>query len=118
MPSIVIDNGCPYFLLCRYHKNGTNKKYIHMPRYPKSKLSSKHSDQICHAVIKTRSLKPMKKGHFSNTYQMHEQRGSFQGVDTCNVTKFGNFNHNSYLLHESELLDIANRPDIISLLTD
>ena len=118
MPSIVIDNGCPFFLLCRYHKNGTKKKYIHMPRYPKSKLSSKHSDQICHAVIKTRSLKPMKKGYFSNTYQMHEQRGSFQGIDTCNVTKYGNFNHNSYLLHESELLYIANRPDIISLLND
>ena len=86
-----------------------------MPRYPKLKLSSKHSDQVCHAVIKTQLLKPKKKGHFSNTYQMYEQQGSFQGVDTCNVTKYRNFNHKLYLLHESELLYIANCPDIISL---
>ena len=89
-----------------------------MPQYPKSKLSSKHSDQLCHAVIQTRLLKPMKKGHISNTYQMHEQRGSFQSVDTYNVTKYGNSNHSSYLLYESELFYIANRPEIISLLKD
>ena len=33
---------------------------------------------------------------------MHEQCGSFQGVDTCNVTKYGDFNYNPDLLHESE----------------
>ena len=49
---------------------------------------------------------------------MHEQRGSFQGVVTYNETKYGTFNHTSYLVHELELLCIAHRPDFISLLTN
>ena len=88
-----------------------------MLRYSKSRLSSAISDQLCHAVIKTRTVSPMKKGAFSNTYTLHIQRGSYQGINTCNIVKYGDFNHNSYLLLEAELLYIANRPDIISLMS-
>ena len=94
------------------------KKYVHVPGTPTTTLPAASSDQLCHAVIKTRTIKPMKASKCSNTYQMHEQRGSFQGIDTCNVTSIGNFAHNSHLLRRSELLSIANRPDIVSLLSD
>ena len=47
---------------------------------------------------------------------MHEQRGSFQGIDTCDITDFGKFSFCSLLLDESESRSIANRPDINSLL--
>ena len=47
---------------------------------------------------------------------MHEQRGSFQGIDTCDVTDFGDFSFCSVLLDESESRSIINRPDINSLL--
>ena len=58
----------------------------------------------------------MKTSKYSTTYQMHEQRGSFQGIDTCDVTNFGDFSFNSVFLDESESVSIANRPDVNSLL--
>ena len=48
---------------------------------------------------------------------MHEQRGSFNGIDTCNVTNIGRFDFCSKLLDENESISIGNRPDINSLLT-
>ena len=47
---------------------------------------------------------------------MHEQRGSFQGIDTCDVTNFGDFGYCSKLLNESESRSIKHRPDINALL--
>ena len=58
----------------------------------------------------------MRASKYSNIYQMHEQRGSFQGIDTCDITDFGNFSYCSYLLDESESRSIMNRPDINSIL--
>ena len=43
----------------------------------------------------------MKASKYFNTYQIHEQRVSFQGIDTCDVTIFGQFNYCSVLLDES-----------------
>ena len=48
---------------------------------------------------------------------MHEQRGSFQGVDTCDVTNIGDFSFTSFFLDQSESLSIANKIDINALLT-
>ena len=48
---------------------------------------------------------------------MHEQRGSFQGVDTHDLRKYGDFCFCLVLLDESESRTIAYRPDINALLT-
>ena len=47
---------------------------------------------------------------------MHEQRGSFNGIDTCNITSFRNFSFRSKLLSDCESRSILNRPDINALL--
>ena len=47
---------------------------------------------------------------------MHEQRGSFQGIDTCDITSVGYFSFPSILLDESQLRTIINIPDINVLL--
>ena len=47
---------------------------------------------------------------------MHEQRGTFHGIDTCNVTSYRNFNFRSTLLSNAESRSIINRPDINTLL--
>ena len=47
---------------------------------------------------------------------MHEQRGSFQGIDTCDVVMFGNFSFPSMLLDQSESRSIKYRPDINALI--
>ncbi len=117
LPSIAfIEGKGPHILTCRNHDGGCKKSYIHPPRQPNHILPSRQGDQLCHAVIKPRLIHPMRASTYSNIYQMHEQRGSFQGVDTCDVTNYGDFSFCSVLLDESELRTIKHRPDINALL--
>ena len=85
-------------MTCKDHDGGSKQCMIHPPRQPKHNLASKYSDQMCHAVIKPRTVTTTKAQQYSNTYQMHEQKGNFNGIDTCSVTQFRNFKLLSYLL--------------------
>ena len=58
----------------------------------------------------------MKASKYCTTYRVQEQRGTFQGIDTCNVTNFRDFSYCSRLLDESDSRSIKNRPDINVLL--
>ena len=87
-----IDGKGPCILTCRDHDKGTKQKYIHLPRNPfEHNLPSRVGDQLCHVVLKPRVIKPMRAGSYSNTYQMHEQKGCIHGIDTCSLTSFVNF---------------------------
>lgn len=103
-------------MTCSEHNEGSRNSYIHPPRIPSHIIPSEKGDQICRDVIKPRLIKPMKTMQYNNTYQMHEQRGSFQGIDICDVTNFGYFIHCYVLLDESESRAIKYCPDINSLL--
>ena len=48
---------------------------------------------------------------------MHEQRGTFDGIYTCNITSYSNFNIRSELFTDAESRSIINRPDINALLS-
>ena len=48
---------------------------------------------------------------------MHEQRGNFNGIDTCSLTQYRNFKLLSFLLQENELRSLKGRADINALLT-
>ena len=103
LPSIVFnEKGAPVIMTCRTHDKGTKKKYLHPPRQPNHNLACIYGDQLAHAVIKPRSIKPMKATKYVNTYQMHQQQGSFQGIDTCDVTNYGDFSKTSVILDENE----------------
>lgn len=117
LPSISFINNVPYVLTCDDHDKGSNMHMIHPPRVPLHNLPSKYSDQLCHCCIRSRTIKPMKSSHFSTGYQMHEQRGCFNGVDTCNLTSYRNFDFRSKLLRDNEARSITNRPDINALLS-
>ena len=88
-----------------------------MTRQPCHILPPGKSDQLCHAVIKPRTIHPLRKSIYSDSFQMQEQRGTFGGIDTSNITSYHNFSFRSKLLSESESRSIINRPDINSLLT-
>ena len=103
-------------LTFRERNRGTNEQYIHAPRQPSHHLPAKYGDQLCHAVLRPRAIRPMKASKYSNTYQMHQQRGSFQGIDTCDIQMFGRFDFTSRLLDQSESLSISNHVDINALL--
>ena len=98
-PSIAICSEGVFVLTCRDHNGGNDKYMLHPPRQPFHILPSKQPDQLCHAVIKPRTIKPMKACKYSNSFQMHEQRGTFNGIDTCNVTSYGRFDFCSKILN-------------------
>ena len=87
-------------MVCKNHHRGSTKLYVHTLCQPNHILPCKYSDQMCHAVIKPQTIKQMKAQKYSNTFQMQEQRGSFNGIDTCNVTQYRNFKLQSILLEE------------------
>ena len=116
-PSVLIDPVLdPVVISCRNHHGGTSKYFIYPPRQPGHILPAPYADQMTHTVIKPRTIAPMKAKKYSNQFQMHEQRGTFNGIDTCSVTTFHNFALTSNLLRENEHRSIVNRPDINNLL--
>ena len=65
-------------------------------------ITSPVSDQSLHAIVKLRTVKHMKFGYNSTGYQMVEQRSSWKGPDTINVSSVENTDHGSILIQESE----------------
>ena len=99
------------------HHLGSTKLYVHTIGQPNHILSSKYSDQICHAVIKSHTIKPMKAQKYSNTFQIQEQRGTFNCIDTFNVTRYCNFKLSSTVLEECKSRSLSTRLDMNALLT-
>ena len=103
-------------IICARHNSRCNQENLHLPRQPHNILISDKGNQLCHAVIKTRTVKPMKINKYSNKFQIHKQEGLFQGIDIYDVTSIGSFAYYSVLLDESESRTIACKPDINKLL--
>ena len=118
-PTITFIEGVSFVMTCDDHSKGTKSLFIHPPRSTNNNtLSSKYSDQLAHCTLRTRSIKPIQKRYYATSYQMHEQRGSFNGIDTCNISTVRKFDFQSKLLSECEARSIVNRPDINSLLNE
>ena len=118
MPSVAFwDNGEPRVLVCRNHKGGTKLDYVHMARHPRGILPDAMSDQLAHAVVVPRTIRPMKAHAYSTSYQMHEMRGSYGGLDTLSVTNIGRYDVPSTIRDMNERVAIAGRKDIRGLVT-
>ena len=59
----------------------------------------------------------MKNTQYSTQLQMHEQRGTFCGINTCSLTNVGRHDFTSFLPSQTESYAIAHRLDINSLLS-
>eukprot|EP00957_Ditylum_brightwellii_P149997 11423897-Ditylum_brightwellii.AAC.1 len=85
---------------------------VHMYRQPLHIPHSGKPDQLCHAVIRPRTMQQMKARSYSNSFSIFEQKGTFLGIDTCSVTNLGDFSFCSKLLHDAETRSLKNRPDM------
>ena len=85
----------PRDMVCRDHDNGCPKMMVNLPQQPSHNLPSKRSDQLSHVIIQPRSIKTVRVATYSTSFQMHEQRGSFSGIDTCSITNVGKFDFTS-----------------------
>ena len=109
LPTIrIIKDYCPVVLTCQYHHKGNKAMMIHTPRLPKHILPSKYSDQLAHAVIHSQTVRPMRKTKYSTQYQLYEQKGTFNGIDTFGLTDFHNMGISSELLAHYESLSIVH----------
>ena len=115
LPTIVMKDGTPMVLTCKDHCGGTLLFHLHCPR-SQTNLSAPLSDQVCHAVVKPCTVKTMKIGYNSTSYQMVEQRTSWKGPDSINVSSCGCMDHNSVLLREAEGRSFRYRTDMKSLI--
>ena len=78
----------------------------------KHNLSVKRPDQSCQDAVNPRLLKPIKASKYATTFQLFQQTGSFNGIDTCSATSYGKFNFGSKLSMEAEARSISNRHDL------
>jgi hypothetical protein len=115
LPTIVFVKGYPRILTCKDHDGGCNLIQVHCCRW-RSNIAAPLSDQVCHAVVKPRTVKNMKVGYNSTGYQMVEQRSSWKGPDSINVSSVGKTDHGSVLVQEAEARSYANRTDMKSLI--
>ena len=46
----------PCIMTCRNHNDGCNKDFLHLPRQPHHILPAHKGNQLCHAVINTRTI--------------------------------------------------------------
>ena len=82
---IVSEDNWLCVLTCEKHEGGYSKKIIHPPCNPINKFPLAMSYQLEHAVVCPRVLKPMKINEYSKTYQIHEIRGNFTVLDSCDL---------------------------------
>ena len=118
VPSIAFVDGIPRVLSCRNHGDGSKGKCLYPPRNPNSILSSPMADQVAPAVVRPRTVRQFKPHAYSDTFQMSEMQGQFAGVDTFHLTTTRNFESESTLLRDNEVLAMNGRKDILSLVTE
>jgi predicted GIY-YIG superfamily endonuclease len=117
MPSIAFDSvKGPSVLVCRNHKGGSILDYIHVPSHPITMLPARFPDQLAPAVMQSRVIQPMRVKTYSTSFQMHEMRGSFAGLDTLSLGRFRRFDFRSLLTLETESVALRCRKDVRGLL--
>ena len=99
LPTVYFVDGYPHVLTCKDHDGGCNLKQIRCFRW-RTNIPSPVSDQVFHDVVKPWTVKHMKVGYNSTGCQMVEQRSSWKGLNSLNVSIVGKTDHNSILIQE------------------
>ena len=90
-------DGYPCVETCKDHDGGYNLIQIHCCRWI-SNIPSPVSDQVFHGVVKPRTVKHMQVGYNSTGCKMVEQRSSWKGSDTINISSVGKTDKDSNLI--------------------
>ena len=114
-PTISFVDWWPGVLTFKYHDGGCNLIQINSCRRI-THIPSPVSDQVCHAIVKPRTVKHMKVGYNSAEYQMVKQRSSWKRPYTINISSVWKTYHGSILIQKSEARSYANRKDMKSLI--
>ena len=81
----------------RNHTGGTDKVFKHPPCHKNHILPSNRGNQILNDVVRPRTIQPIKDPNYSTTFQISDQCGLFQEIDTISIT---NYWINKYIPHK------------------
>ena len=90
------------FVLTRYEHNGVTEKFIIRPCCWQHNLQYIRPEHLYQSVIQPYILKYVKAPKYSTRYHIFYQSRTFNGIDTCSVTSYGNFDSTSNILEEYE----------------
>ena len=90
-------DGYPRVLTCKYHDGGYNLVQTHCCRWI-TNITSHVSDKVYHTVVKHQTVNHLKVVYNYTGYQMAEQRSSWKGPDTINVSNVGKIDNGSILI--------------------
>ena len=114
-PSVVYVAGKgPCFMTCQHHNGGTKEAYFHIPK-TRMCLPARNAESLSHAVLRARTLKPVKAHAYSHGYRLLEMRANFTGVDSAIVSETRRFDFASHLTDLNEARSFAGRADIRGL---
>ena len=85
-PTIAVGEDGLMLATCSFHKNGSNLKFFHVPRYPvTANLSHPFSDRLAPLCSTFRGATPCRVGEFSNTWTMSKPLGGQKGIGSLTV---------------------------------
>ena len=117
LPSMILSRDGLNILVCRNHSKPSDQKRLHphLPRKVLHPLASTRSSNLCHAVIRPRSLKSQISSKFNTAASVRTMVSGFSGSDTSCVSVNQSFLGGSRILLEEEVLSLKERPDIAHL---
>lgn len=117
LPSMILSGNGMSMLVCRNHFKPSDQKRLHphLPRKVLHPLASTRSANLCHAVIRPRSLKSQISSKFNTSASVRTLVSGFSGSDTACVSVNQSFLGSSRILLEDEVLSMRERPDIVHL---
>lgn len=86
MPTLVMEEGVPLVLCCRYHGTSHTMRYIHPPPNPSGSISFHDDNMFAPLVALPRTMVSFKSKHFTNSYTVNRAIGTYSGLDTVNLT--------------------------------
>jgi hypothetical protein len=98
-------------LVCRNHSNPSEQKvlYPHPPRKGLNNLSPVYAANLCHAVLRPRSLKANKPSMCGTATSIRQSVSGFTGIDSANITTDPRFSKPSFMLFEDEIKSLHRR---------
>ena len=114
-PSIIVDEKKgPVLLCCREHSKNTILRYLHLPLNPTGSLHVEGTNRYAPVSINSRSLRKAKIHTYSDTYQIAEMRGGYDGIDSMYLSSTygqGTIPKN-VLADERDVLSVIGREDM------
>ena len=114
-PSILLNDGVPYILVCTNHSNMKEQQYIHMPRHPTGVVATSGDNNYAQVVAKPRTIRRFRAKKHTNSYHIARVEGGFGGLDTINLKSQPGYGTEDLFSQSRKFLSLVARPNCLNL---